>query len=226
MQKIHDLSKQQLTIIAVAIGFLLGLMSFIGYRAATLKSDAVHYHADFAVYLNGKQDEFKSFAYYEEIEGCDVHDPNDAHGRAHMHNQVNHVVHAHANGVTWAHFFANLDYTLGDEVFSNHKEMFVHGEDGNKLTFYLNGEKVDHIANRVIGNEDVLLINYGNDNDEVMKQRYDSIKRGAHEANESGDPGACGAAAKLTFWNRIKEVLGLSEGPQIPKHGGEAPDSH
>lgn len=53
--------------IALAAGFLLGAIWLVALRYVTYKNDAVHYHANFALYINGQREEFKSFTYYEEI---------------------------------------------------------------------------------------------------------------------------------------------------------------
>jgi hypothetical protein len=198
------------TFVLMFISFVVGALVIVGIRFFNVKAEeAVHYHANFALYINGLRDEFKSPLYYEEVEKCDIHDKDDVHGRAHMHGMNNHVVHVHAHAVSWGAFFANLDYALSDQSVSTNKETFVDGQNGNKLTFILNGKEVDNIANKVIGNEDVLLVNYGNENQTDIMKRYKSIPHDAHQANISKDPGACGAAATIPFTTRLKEAMGF-----------------
>src|SRR5690242_12924059 len=51
--------------LAVAgVGFLLGILWLVGMRFLTVTPTETHYHANFAVYINGTREEFKSFAYY------------------------------------------------------------------------------------------------------------------------------------------------------------------
>jgi hypothetical protein len=210
MDKFRQLTRKQLLIFATIIGFVLGVVSFISYRVAAYKShEEVHYHADFALYIDGQRDEFKSFTFYEEVEACGLHGEDDTKGRAHMHGQVNHIVHVHANAVTWGHFFANLGYTLGDKVVSNDDGVYADEQGGKKLSFILNGEETDNIANVVMKNEDVLLISYGDEDKQTIKKRFEDMPRGAKEANESTDPGACGASEEITLGDRFKKAFGI-----------------
>lgn len=192
-------------------GMLFGLVLLVGARFITLKSDTVHYHANFALYINGQQDRFDGPGYYEEIQTCGVHDEDDIRGRVHMHDQNNHVVHVHAHAVSWDAFFANLGYTLGDKVISTSKGTYVDGQDGNKLTLKLNGKDVKSIAGKLIKSEDVLLINYGNDGASTLQKRYDDIPRDAHQANVSKDPAACSGGQALGFWTRLQRAIGIND---------------
>lgn len=194
--------------IVFGMGLLVALIATTAIRYALIKDTAVHYHANFALYINGQEDPFKSFTFYEEIAACDTHELDNPKPKAHMHDQNAHLVHVHAHGMTWGYFFTNLGYTLGDNLIKTDNGVFIAGDDGNQLTFYLNGQKVDHIAGSVIKSEDVLLINYGKDSDATLKQRYDSIPRDAHKANLTKDPAACSGGAELTTWNRLKQALG------------------
>lgn len=212
MDKFRQLTSKQLLILATLLGFVLGVFGFVGYRIAAYEPNAeVHYHADFTLYIDGQRDEFKSFTFYEEVEACGLHGQDNAKGRAHMHGQVNHVVHVHSNAVTWGHFFANMGYTLGDEVVANDNNAFADDQSGKKLSFILNGKETDNIANRVIKSADTLLINYGDEDQQTIKKRFDDIPRGAKKANESTDPGACGASEEITLGKKLRAVLGIAE---------------
>lgn len=201
-------SKLNLVFFGVAM-FLLGVVGFLGFRIATYKSDDVHYHANFALYVDGARDEFKSFGFYEEVAACDVHDKDDVRGRAHMHNQNSSLIHVHANAVSWGHFFANLGYTLGDDALTTDKGSFVNGQDGKTLTFYLNGEKVANIQNKLIKTEDVLLINYDQEDKSILQERFNKIPKDAAKANTTPDPAACSGSEDATLLNRFKSALGL-----------------
>jgi hypothetical protein len=54
-----------------------------------------------------------------------------------------------------------------------------------------------------------LLINYGNDDNSVLKSRYDQIPRTAHEANVTKDPSACSGAHEVSFGDKLKQALGV-----------------
>lgn len=195
----------------LACGIILGVLLLVAVRFATLKSDKVHYHANFALYLNGEQDKFDGPGYYEEVQSCDAHDEDDALGRAHMHDRNNHMVHVHAHAVTWGAFFANLGYSLGDKSVETPKGVFVDGTNGNKLTLILNGEELDSVANAVIKTEDVLIINYGNEDADSLRKRINAIPRDARQANTEKDPSTCSGSQELTFGTRLKRAVGISE---------------
>lgn len=207
--KTKSQSKLKKYLIWFAAGALLCLIATTAIRFALIKDNAVHYHANFALYVNGTRDEFKSFTFYEEVASCDGDAANNPRVRTHLHDNTNHLIHVHDAGVTWGTFFENLGYTLSDNLVENDNGVYITGDDGNKLTFTLNGESVTAIANKVISSEDVLLVNYGKDDKSTLKQRYDAIPRDAAEANRAKDPSACTGSHELTFWSRLTQALGL-----------------
>lgn len=194
--------------ILLLIGVLIGALGFLAFRFVMTKDDTVHYHANFALYINGQRDDFKSFTFYEEVAACNVHS-GDPKAQAHMHQPNNHLVHVHAAGITWSDFFNNVGYTLGDTLIKTDAGVYITGQDGNKLSFILNGTVVDNVANMVIQSEDVLLINYGKDDDKTLQQHYGDIPRDAHQANVTADPAACGSGQKWTFMTHLKRAIGL-----------------
>lgn len=191
------------------VGLVVAAIATTAVRYALVKDTAVHYHANFALYINGKQDEFKSFTFYEEVAACDANAADNPKVRAHMHDQNNHLVHVHDGGATWGNFFENLGYTLSNNLVETDNGVYITGDDGNKLTFILNGQPTSIIANTVIKSEDVLLINYGKDDQATVQQRYDAIPRDAAKANQTKDPSACTGGHELTFWNRLKQAIGF-----------------
>ncbi len=191
---------------------LTGALLMVAIRYATIKDTSVHYHANFGLYVNGQQDQFEGPGYYEEVTACNTHNHEDVSSRTHMHENVNHVIHVHDHSVTWGDFFANLGYTLGDTVLVTEKGTYVDGQDGNKLTFTINGQPATHIANTVIKSEDVLLINYGQDDVKALQTRYDAIPKDAHHYNVTKDPAACQGGEGLTPLNRLKQALGFTAG--------------
>lgn len=197
------------TALAVAAGFVIGVFWLVAIRFATYQSDTTHYHANFALYIDGQRDEFKSFTFYEEVQSCGSDEKNNPKTRVHMHDQVNYVTHVHEPGVTWGHFFANLGYTLGDNLIKNDKGVYVDGQSGKELTFILNGERTTTIANRHIGSEDTLLISYGDEADDTLQMRYDGITKDAAEYNRRNDPSSCSGSEELTFTERLKQAIGI-----------------
>ncbi len=195
----------------LGVGVVVGLLLFFGLRFAFVKSDAVHYHANFALYVNGVRDEFKGPGYYEEVQACSADHQDDPKSRVHMHNQENALVHVHDHAATWGALFANLGYTLGDTTLVTNQGTYLSNEDGH-LTFILNGNPVTNVANRVIGNEDVLLINFGNQDNTSLQKEYDAIPRTAHKENQEKDPASCGGAStSLSLLDRFKGALNITK---------------
>jgi hypothetical protein len=192
------------TAAALVAGFLVGTLWVVAVRFITYKSENVHYHANFALYVNGKRDEFKSFTFYEEVAACatDVHD--NPKSRVHMHAQNGGLVHVHAHGVTWGHLFANFGYTLGDAVLKTDEGVFAESGE-NKLRFWLNGQETSTIANKLISSEDKLLINFGDESDAVLQQRAQQIPTDAKEYNGKYDPGGCSGGEELTLFERLQK---------------------
>ena len=191
-----------------AAGLIVAFVITTAIRFALAKDMSTHYHANFSLYINGSKDEFKSFTFYEEIAACDASDATNPKVRVHLHDSNAELVHVHDGGVTWGQLFANLGYTLGNDLVQNDNGTYISGDDGNKLSFILNGENTDAIANKIISSEDVLLINYGKDDQSTLQKRYDSISRDAGKANTTKDPAACAGAHEFTTWQRMKQALG------------------
>lgn len=209
MTKIAKLLQQKI-LIGVITGFLIGVLWLVALRYFTYESDTVHYHANFALYVNGQKDEFDNFTFYEEVQSCGADDVNNPLTRVHMHDEVNDVVHVHANAATWGAFFANLGYSLGDRVLQTDDGSFVDNADGKQLRFILNGETVDGIANRTIKSEDRLLIDYGADNQEVLLQRYKAVEHSAAEYNQKTDPSSCSGTKPTTWQEKLKSSVGIN----------------
>jgi len=207
MERLKNIPKQ--TWLLLITGFLVGALTLVVIRFATYKTDTVHYHANFALYVNGVRDDFKGPGFYEEVQACGSDEAFNPKARVHMHDQINYVTHVHDKGVTWGHFFANLGYTLGNSVLKTDEGVLVHDQGGD-LRFYLNGTEVKDLSNRAIRSEDVLLVNYGNETDEELKTRYDAIPKDAGEYNQKNDPSTCAGSKEATYWERLKQAIGFS----------------
>ncbi len=202
-------NRKQLFIFVLA--FLLGMFWLVAVRFVTLEKKEVHYHANFAVFVDGERIPFDNFTFYEEIAACGGNGIDSPKIRAHMHDQINHVVHVHDNGATWGHFFANIGFTNGDTVFKTNEDVYV--EDKNtEITFVLNGEPVDTTANRTIGDKDVLLVSINNSeiSEQKLTEQYDQIKQDADFYNQNDDPSACSGGKELTFTERLKQSVGIN----------------
>ncbi|MYB39883.1 hypothetical protein F4X86_01130 [Candidatus Saccharibacteria bacterium] len=169
----------------------------------------VHYHADFMIHIHGQPQTLDNFSFYEETSACGSQYRDDPVSRVHLHDNVNHVIHVHDRASTYGHLMANLGFSLSGSVLQTRQEVYVDGQ-GGQLRFILNGEEAYDVANRTIGDQDVLLIDFSNDGIDELHRRYAAIPRGAAEANELQDPAACaGDGERESFFQQVKDAFTL-----------------
>lgn len=199
-------------ILAAVIGFVAGALWLVAVRFITYSPDIVHYHANFALYVNGERENFDNFTFYEEVASCGSDEDNNPKTRVHMHDNVSDVVHVHDAGSTWGHFFSNLGFSLSNSVLQTESGIYIDDADGGKrLRFILNGQESRSIANQTIRSEDTLLITYGDESPETLRERYEAIERSAGEYNQKSDPASCKGSEDLSFGKRLKKAIGINE---------------
>jgi hypothetical protein len=133
-----------------------------------------HQHADFALFIRGTRFDFNQPQFISS-EGDEL-SPN-----AHIHAPRFTVVHVHREGTTWDEFLTSLGFKLTDPSYlgtdSSRTCMVIPG--GEKLCntaaetwkFYVNGVKVDGVANTNIHDLDRVLLSYGSETEtQVLAQ--------------------------------------------------------
>ena len=195
--------------IAVAC-LLLGAAVVLGIRFATYKVNSVHYHANFALYINGQREEFKGMGYYTEVEMCKLDTTMVPSERAHMHDNVNNVVHVEDHSVTWGQFFTNLRWVMGP-TFIVSPDGTIYSENGNnKLNLVLNGQDYTDFGgmeNTVIKDTDKLLVSFGNESATSLKQQYSSIPSTAQKYDTTKDPASCSGNHGTTMHDRFVNMM-------------------
>ena len=126
-----------------------------------------HEHADFALWIRGKQFDFNQPQFISK-------DGHDLSENVHLHQPRTTVVHVHRQRTTWDEFFTSLGFRLSDSTLSAPKgkaslklpsgEVLSEGN-GEKFTFYVNGVKVDGVARMNITDLDRVLISFGSQSD-------------------------------------------------------------
>lgn len=189
------------------LGILLGAILILAIRFAAYKlAGVVHYHANFAVYINGRQEQFKDAFYYQEIEaGCTTSINMTPHERAHMHDEVNNVVHVEDHAVTWGQFFQNIGWDV-NPWFVKTPTQVLSADSSHPVTFMLNGKVEPNIVNQVIGDRDKLLVDYG-DGSQNLQKEYKTIPSTAAQYDTSKDPASCGSSHVTTFHDRITHLF-------------------
>lgn len=194
------MNKLSLLILVLILG--LGTISLWRFFT-TYKSENIHYHANFAVYINGERAALAEPTYYEELAGCDLHEFESPLARVHMHNGISELVHIHASAVTWGNFFENLGWSLGPDFLRTREQLLV-ADQKHPLIYLLNGQPITNPANMIIGDEDGLLISYGTADETVLQTQLASILTSAREQNLSPDPSSCGGASTDEWFERLR----------------------
>lgn len=191
-------------------GLLLAVVLLTAIRFFTLQPpQQVHYHANFALFIEGQRYNFTDPHYSEEVSNCSVEGHMSPEQRTHFHDEEPDILHVHDSGVTWGHFLANLGLTLGPDVLEDdHGNIYTNTGD-KKLTFILNGKAALNISNTQIEDEDRLLISYSSqDVPNIIAKEYSQVASNAAEFDNKPDPESCsGGDANWTFWQRLVKAL-------------------
>lgn len=188
------------------VGFMLGATLILGIRFFTYQPEGTHYHANFAVYINGQREQFKSPFYYEEVAACDASGQITPTQRAHMHDMKSDVVHVHDHAVTWGHFFQNIGWTVGKGILQTNDKLYV-ADDQNTLSFLLNGQHIRDIANRKIEDKDRLLINFGDQDKDSLQKEFATVPATAATYDQNKDPASCSGSAEPTLEERWEHLF-------------------
>lgn len=189
-------------------GILLGAFSVLALRFVSYNPPKnTHYHANFAVYIDGQQEQFSNPLLYEEISKCSLSTVKMPGGRAHLHGQVKDVVHVEDEAVSWGNLFQNIGWNVSKEYVDT-SETLLSKTDTKKVTYILNGETLDSITNKVIGDKDRLLVSYGDSSQDELNKQFETVATTAEKANTTKDPESCsGSENNTSFSERMKHLF-------------------
>lgn len=189
------------------IPFAAGALALGALRfAAAPLHHTTHYHANWAVFVDGERVDLSGDRYMEEIGACTASDegilPEE---RVHMHENNADVVHVHHDGATWGALMANLGMALGDDFLHLGNGDRYEAGDGLSLVFVVNGIAVPSVHNRVIGSGDRLLISATRSAPaEVLASEYPQVADDAPAYNATMDPSSCrGGHGELPLMTRL-----------------------
>lgn len=192
-------------------GLLLGALTILTVRFVTYQPVSVHYHANFALYLNGQRETFKGQQYYQEFTMCSstggIAVPQQ---RAHMHDNANGLVHVEDHVATWGQFFENLGWYVGPNFVQTAEDTIYTANDQAKLHIVLNGQDytdLTPITNTVIKDEDRLLVSFGTIDQATLNQEFKTIPSSAHRADVTPDPASCSGAESATTAERLRHLF-------------------
>lgn len=190
--------------------FLLGSLVILTIRYFAYAPEQVHYHANFALYINGQQELFKSPGYYQEVAVCSsTHNLTMPQQRTHMHDNTNSVIHVHDHVVTWDQFFQNIGWSIGTDFIETSGGQRYLADDQHKVHIMLDDQDYTDlpVMNRVIPDKARLLISYGDVSDAQLKKQYDSIPATAAKYDATTDPASCSGTHKITPGERLKHLF-------------------
>jgi hypothetical protein len=191
-------------------GIVLGAFVILAIRFVAYKPGQVHYHANFAVYINNQREQFKGTQYYQEVALCSTNDISNPLERTHMHEEVNGVIHVHDHAVTWSQFFENLGWYVGPDFVQTADGTMYKADETNKLHILLNNQDytgLTSIANTVIKDRDRLLVSFGNADDNELQTEYKTVPNNAKQYDEAKDPASCAGSEKITVNDRLHHLF-------------------
>lgn len=154
---------------------------------------AVHWHADFALYINGEQFDFNTPDFVST-------EDEELNENVHIHEPRYTVVHAHREQSTWNEFFTSLGMKVTDTCVTL-KDGTEYCEDGqNHLDFLVNDVPVDGIRDLDISDLQRVLIWYGPETADQMVGRFNDLvsneacipsERCAERVPENPEPEPC-----------------------------------
>lgn len=146
-------------IISLIIAFVLvdiAVLGVVGYKLYQnyLKPEKAHFHAGFKVYADGKLQDFSDLKYMNTTP-CALNENQNEHespeeiqmDKAHLHDNIGDVVHAHVKGGKWGDLFKNIKFDIAAK--------------GN-VQGYINGMPVDNILQYDIKPYDSVIMLVGN----------------------------------------------------------------
>lgn len=195
----------------IAVGILIGAGALLAVRFITYSPEHTHYHANFAVYINGRREEFKSKQYYQEVSICNATSGiTIPQQRAHMHDDINSLVHVHDHAVTWGQFFENIGWLVGPDLIETANGTKYIADGSDKLHIIINGQDytdLTAITDTVIKDRDRLLVSFGNIDQPTLSKEFKSVPATAKHYDESKDPASCAAGEAVTTKQRLEHLF-------------------
>lgn len=197
---------KKLIAIPTLLSFLI--LGMVAYRISQVPAVPVHYHANFAVFVDGKQIDFTK-PQLMHIAPCatDTHVSLDPMENVHLHDGIGNVVHLHMRGITWKTFFDAIQFD------------YLPLTQDRSLTVYRNGKSVSPgiLFENEIGREDRILVHIATESGAqlvsqvpLLQKEDEKVGNNAKDYDE-GKIGIekCGADGKRSLWQRAKIAFDL-----------------
>lgn len=206
MKNILKKYKSVVVFCILLVGIILWF--FWGYVYSGLQFIPPHFHANFAVYIDGTRVDFSADRFMEDVAGCSLTWEMYPEDRVHLHENNPDTIHIHDIWVSWGHFFSNIWIVFDSQFLSAGDGQVFEETQDKEITYILNGEKVRNPFNDPIRSEDRLLVSYGAESRAEIDKQYESISTNAGDFNGKYDPGSCGGTNQNGFIVLIQELFG------------------
>lgn len=166
------------------------------YDPFSIQNSEVHVHSDFVIVLNDRVLDLTDQKYQSSARG-------EKHSDIHLHDGKDHVVHRHAEGVTFVEFLASLGITLTERCITlDTAESFCQTEE-EALVLFVNKEPVSNPLTYVNQEEDKILLYFGRPDNTKLETYLTSITdescifSGTCPERGTAPPESCGLTCEL-----------------------------
>lgn len=153
---------------------VVGVIGALGYRTyfPPVNPDPNHTHADFAVWIEGKQMDFTDVRYMSGSSADPTtYDSEDERLSPfmHLHDGIGTVMHRHKPGLSVGDFFTTIGWKmLPDCVVTDGKKEYCSNSE-KKWRMFVNEEEVPFDPTYVFQDDDRLLLEYGSSESEAAR---------------------------------------------------------
>lgn len=192
------------------VGAVLGALALVAARVALVHPpEHTHFHANFAVFVDGRRVDLSAPRFMEEVSACTAAGETVLpRSRAHLHNGDADVAHIHHEGVTWGHLMANLGMGLGARHLALADGTVLTEGGGRTLKFVLNGKPQFAVHNELIRSGDRLLVSFGAEAPaDALARQFPQVAANAESFNSRPDPAGCSGPETHTVWDRIRHAV-------------------
>ena len=134
-----------------------------------------HIHADWKIYIDNKPLDFSDKSHMERMRANQpVSSFIHVDSGAPAPEKTGDVLHMHATGIPLWVFFKSIGMDFNKDCIFGNNEKFCNAEN-KKLKFFVNGKQNNEFENYVFTDLDKILISYGDESEEEIKNQLDSI---------------------------------------------------
>ncbi len=150
---------------------LIPIAMYAGYNRRVPNPDPDHTHADFAVWIDGKELDFSAQKYMTTEEDETKLPAGSLRLSLHLHDGDGHVAHRHKPGLGFGDFLTSIGFTLTSTCFTTDDGIKTCNTDDKKWQLFVNGKEIMPLdTNYVFVDGDHILLTYGADAAELQHE--------------------------------------------------------